>query len=129
MAKLQSILDRLDQIEIKKAHDELTKKRLESPDDPNNEGYAFEVGDTIQSIPYRTLREYLQTGKATDPQSVVRSSDLSDKDSSISELLNSNGASVEGSEKEFEDGYYWDSNMNYEYMNPESKRRRVLESK
>jgi hypothetical protein len=120
MGKLQDILDRIDQSEIKKAQDEFIEKGYDK--DPDKLP-AFEIDDKIHTVPYRTLREYLQTGKATEPsQRPVFRNRIS-----VPSEPTSYQPKQKDTSRDFEDGYYWDSNYNYEYMNPESKMRKVLE--
>lgn len=119
MSKLQSILDRIDQLDLKKAQDEFIEKGYDK--DPDKLP-AFEIDDEIHTVPYRTLREYLQTGKITEPSQrpVFKGRIPAMPESPLYQ------PKQEEDNKDLEDGYYWDSNYNYEYMNPESKIQRVL---
>lgn len=121
MRKMQDILDRIDQLELKKAQDDFIENEYYK--DPDKLP-AFEIDGNIHTVPYRTLRHYLQTGdvpkESSSPTFRNRIPDLIVKEEK--ELPEEDLEE----DDDLEDGYYWDSNYNYEYMNPESKRQKVL---
>lgn len=131
MSSLQRILDTIkkaDSEELDRVHADIVEMNQKSSPDERIVSTDFEVDGKIHNVPFRALREYLQTGKATgDSQPaqevfrgrIPRSVGDAGKPtySSDSELINQNDS--DGS-------YYWDKNYNYEFMNPESKKQRVL---
>lgn len=82
---------------------------------------TFEIDGKLHTVPFSQLRTVLRENRTSPPQQVFRgripksveigaSFDIEDEEE---------GSNQDGS-------YYWDKNYNYEYMNPESEKRRVL---
>ena len=125
MNSLQRILDTIkkaDSEELDRVHADIVERNQKASPDERIVSTDFEVDGKIHKVPFRALREYLQTGKATGDsqpaQEVFRGRiPRSVGDIVDSELMNQNDS--DGS-------YYWDKNYNYEYMNPEVEKQRVL---
>ena len=125
MDSLQKILDTIkkaDPEELDRVHADIVEMNQKSSPEKRIVSTDFEVDGKIHKVPFKTLREYLQTGKATNlPDEVFRGRiprSVGDAGkSAYSEPMNQN---------DNDGSYYWDSNYNYEYMNPESKLKNVL---
>lgn len=124
MNKLQEMLDRIQKEapeELQQVHDDFIKKGYDREPDKSP---VFEIDDEIRSVPFRKLREYLQSGKVTEPslsQVPAFRNRIPLPSSTKTEFKHSRSYDAPKDE-----GYYWDDNYNYEYMNPESEKNRVL---
>jgi len=89
---------------------------------------TFEIDGKIHTVPFKELRSVLKDSSFSipkadlvalkkSPKSVVRESEVRSPE------FNSKDPA---SEDYSDDGYYWDKNYNYEYMNPESEKQKVL---
>lgn len=127
MRKLKNILDTIskeDPAELQRIHDDIIARNMAGHPDEKMEDVDLEVDDQVHNLPFRSLREYLQTGKVTesDPRHLNRIPSTLGKSIKLPE----DESDMEDSEDMEDDEYYWDKNYNYEYMNPQSKLDRVL---
>ena len=125
MNSLQRILDTIkkaDSEELDRVHADIVEMNQEASPDERIVSTDFEVDGKIHRVPFRTLREYLQTGKATSdsqpPQEVFRGR--------IPRSVGDAGKPAPRPDNQNDSGYYWDKNYNYEYMHPDAEKQRVL---
>ena len=109
--------------DLQQAHDEM----IEGFDDngmPMSQGEAsFELDEKTYRVPFQKLREALQnkdTGGSQQAQEVFAGRIPRSVGSSFKSAPRANP------EPDLDPTYYWDKNYNYEYMNPESEKKRVL---
>ena len=121
MNSLQKLLDKINEAdpeELNKVHSFFVDRNLEN--DPNMEA-LFEVDDKLHKVPFSYLRQYLQTGKVPEDAQLKSSASASkpSRTPSVIDLKKKEDLPPQ-------DGYYWDTNYNYEYMNPQAKKDQVL---
>lgn len=125
MNSIQKILDTIkkaDSEELDRVHADIVERNQKSSPDEKIESVDFEVDDKIHKVPFRALREYLQTGKATSsPQEVFRGH----TPRSVEEGTHMPAPSPDN-QNDSDGSYYWDKNYNYEYMHPDAEKQRVL---
>ena len=131
MNSLQRILDTIkkaDSEELDRVHADIVQMNQKASPDERIVSTDFEVDGKLHRVPFRTLREYLQTGKATSNSQpsqepfrgrIPRS--VGDAGKPAPSLV-----SMSDSEGSHDSGYYWDNNYNYEYMHPDAEKQRVL---
>lgn len=127
MNSIQRILDTIkkaDSEELDRVHADIVGRNQKASPDEKIESVDFELDDKIHKVPFRALREYLQTGKATStPQEAFRGR----IPRSVGDIVDSERTSQRDSDGSSPDsGYYWDKNYNYEYMHPDAEKQRVL---
>lgn len=128
MNSLQRILDTIkkaDSEELDRVHADIVGRNKNSSPDEKIESVDFELDDKIHKVPFRALREYLQTGRATSPpQEVFRGRIPRPMRDAGKPAYSPDSDRMRQSDND--GSYYWDTNTNYEYMNPESEKQRVL---
>lgn len=93
---------------------------------------VFEVDGQFHRIPFQQLRDVLQgkepkRSKSTQEVFRGRIPKLPEANTLEAALRGASAVSDNNFNEDSPNGdYYWDSNYNYEYMNPESKMRKVL---
>lgn len=126
-SELLKRLMKIDPKALADAHDELIDGFDEKGQPISLGDPVFEIDGGMHRVPFNELREALQKReskkfaamqqvfKGRIPKSVVSSPEMS------------KGLSQKPrQESENDDGYYWDKNYNYEYMNPEAEKQKVL---
>jgi hypothetical protein len=133
MNSLQRILDTIkkaDSEELDRVHADIVERNQKASPDERIVSTDFEVDGKIHKVPFRALREYLQTGKATGDSQPAQEVFRGRIPRSVGDIVDSERTSQrdsEGRKQNDNDGsYYWDKNYNYEYMNPEAEKQRVL---
>lgn len=128
ISELLKRLKKIDPKSLEDAHDELIGG-FDKDGQPISLGDpVFEMDGEMHRVPFNQLRDVLQ-GKESGGQKPVqevfrgRIPKLPEANMIESALR---GASAASDADFNEDDYYWDKNYNYEYMNPESEKRRVL---
>jgi len=121
--RIFNILNQIPKEELDQHHREL-RQLAQTTGEQHNQ--VFEVDGQEHVIPAEAIHDYIQEHRSKHGFPTLRAA--------------LNGAS-KGSERPFEgripampkkaseldpEGYYWDTNYNYEFMNPESKKQRVL---
>jgi len=105
---------------LQEAHDEMIDG-FDEQGRPMAEGYAtFELDGKLHKAPFHKLRDVLQ-GKDSEPSQEVFTGRIP-----RSVLGTSSSYPSSTSSPEHDSDYYWDKNYNYEYMNPESEKNKVL---
>ena len=121
ITKVLKKLKQLDPDALQEAHDEMIDG-FDEQGRPMAEGNAsFELDDRLFKVPFKKLRETLQ-GKDTVSSQPA-------KEVFAGRIPRSVGNAVKPAPSvnpEPDPEYYWDKNYNYEYMNPESKKNKVL---
>jgi hypothetical protein len=124
-SKLLQKLKSIDPESLAKAHDEMITG-FNKNGEPIAEGDAtFEVDGKLHRIPFDKLREALQ-GKAGDSSVPPSQSFRGRIPKDIGNVVENNPSPEFKPDSNYEDGYYWDKNYNYEYMHPEAIKDRVL---
>ena len=92
---------------------------------------VFEMDGEMHRVPFQQLRDVLQGREPQSPKqaqavfagripkSVVR-------DAMVNPARQESGAVPSTNQHDSDDSYYWDKNYNYEYMNPEAEKQKVL---
>ena len=115
-------LKQLDPNALQEAHDEMIDG-FDEQGRPTAEGNAsFELDDKLFKVPFKKLRETLHGRDTVSSQPA--------KEVFAGRIPRSVGSYDERGfyqvNPEPDPEYYWDKNYNYEYMNPESKKKKVL---
>ena len=128
MNSIQKILDTIrkaDSEELDRVHADIVERNQNSSPDEKIISTDFEVDGKIHRVPFRTLREYLQTGKVTSSDQPSQEAFRGRIPKSISSAERKD-AIQSNSEDSHDGGYYWDKNYNYEYMHPDAEKQRIL---
>lgn len=127
MSSLQKILDTIkkaDSGELDRVHADVLEKNQNASPEEKIASIDFEVDDKLHKVPFRTLREYLQTGKATPSESQLP--EMRRRFLNRIPMQVGSDSDLKEKPRSSDDGYYWDTNTNYEYMNPEASKDKVL---
>ena len=113
--------------EVHAKMDELN--RLNPQDAPHDP--VFEIDDKMHKIPFQQLRQYLMGSPQAAAGSVVRESEVANarnrmKAAAPQEVYDYSKQNSPERSGSGDGGYYWDTNTNYEYMNPEAQKEKVL---
>lgn len=132
MNKLQKILDTINKTNPRKLRDveselrdgesDIESMNMNSSPEEEITDTDFEVDGQIHKVPFKTIREYLQTGKVGEPSPVPAFRNRIP----LPSIPNTKPPENKDYDASGDDGYYWDDNYNYEYMNPEAEKEKVL---
>jgi hypothetical protein len=124
---LFKVLDQIPKDELMKTHRELSKMAQNTGEDDNQ---VFEVDGQEHIVPLADIDNYMTRQNEQQHLNQIRSSFPTLRSMLESRVMPEILSPRDRSEKDDyapeDDGYYWDKNYNYEYMNPESEKRKVL---
>lgn len=124
LQKIFDIINKADPEELHKVHADIVERNQKVSPEHRIVSTNFEVDGKLHRVPFKTLREYLQTGKVTPSESQPPEMRKRFMNRIPMQIVDEPASKQDTSSSN--DGYYWDNNYNYEYMNPESEKQRVL---
>lgn len=116
--------------ELQETYKDLAKRAALSGEEHNQ---VFEIDGEEVIVPTRAMHDFI-TEQKVRAEKVAKAMQYMRGQQPFSSLRSNLGTDMAPKDAEDKDenfgdndsGYYWDSNYNYEYMNPESEKRRVL---
>jgi hypothetical protein len=122
---LFNIMNKIGSSDLQETYDDLNSRSMK---DGESYDQVFEVDGKEHIIPMQAIKDYLEE-KKNPSKGVIRESEINNKFSKLKNALRSPSFSPKEnikSNNESDPDYYWDKNYNYEYMNPQAEKDKVL---
>jgi hypothetical protein len=124
----KNLLSKLQKIDPKGLQDAYNEIEAISNEDPENPivSSEFEIDNKMYSVPFQSLRTYLQNNRSpANPLAIPKST----PDTKDLEVYSYDPSPSEPGVHTNTDPYYWDIADPYEHMNPSARKSRVLDKK
>ncbi len=117
------ILDQITKEELDQHHREL-RQLAQATGEQHNQ--VFEVDGQEHIIPAEAIHDYIQEHRSKHGFPTLRAALNNASKSSERPFAGRIPAMPKRASESDPEGYYWDTNYNYEFMNPESEKQQVL---